>query len=317
MNSTKYRELCKAEESLPIFMMDWWLDVSCGNDWKVLIKEKNGHVLAAMPLYIPVKGVSTMPDYTQTLGIWFAVESKDAKYSSIIGRRQAISLEFINQLKDCKCFMQCFHHNFTDWLPFYWKGFRQTVRYTYLLENIKNTEKIFENLSQQTRRNLKNAQKNKIEVRSGVSIGDFLKIQSKVFERRDMANMQHSGILSRLVKASRERNQGEIFGGYDENDNIHAVAFIVWGESAAYYIAGGGNPAFRDSGAHPLVIWEAVKRVSQFTDTFDFEGSMIPGVERYFREFGAKQMPYFQISKGKPSILDRVKIKLKRYKWVK
>ena len=110
---------------------------------------------------------------------------------------------------------------------------------------------------------------------------------------------------------SRERGQGDVFGGYDKAGNLHAAAFVVWQNSSAYYIAGGGDPALRSSGAQSLVLWEAIKHVSQYTDTFDFEGSMLPGVERFFREFGAMQTPYFTISRGQLSIVDRARIKLK------
>jgi lipid II:glycine glycyltransferase (peptidoglycan interpeptide bridge formation enzyme) len=312
MSKDKYRELSKTEESLPVFARDWWLDAVCGNDWKVLLKEKNGKILAAMPLYTPVERVSIMPDYTQALGIWFAPESKDTKYSSMIEHRQAIGKEFINQLKDYKYYMQCFNYDFTDWLPFYRNGYRQTTKYSYILDNIKDMNKLFENFSQQTRRNLRNAEENKIEVRNGLSVGDFLRIQYKTFERQNITNKQSSDVLSRLIKASRERNQGEIFGGYDENNNLHATVFVVWQKRSANYIAGGGDPQLRNSGAHSLVLWEAIKHVTQFTDTFDFDGSMILGIERFFREFGAKQTPYFQISKGKLGLADRIKIKLKR-----
>jgi len=87
--------------------------------------------------------------------------------------------------------------------------------------------------------------------------------------------------------------------------------FIVWQDSCAYYIAGGSDPALRHSGAHSLVMWEAIQYVSQFTDHFDFEGSMVPGVERFFREFGATQTPYFTLTRGKPGLIDRIQMKLR------
>lgn len=46
-----------------------------------------------------------------------------------------------------------------------------------------------------------------------------------------------------------------------------------------------------------FLTWEAIKFSSGVTKTFDFEGSMIESVERFFRAFGAKQKPYFQVSK--------------------
>jgi hypothetical protein len=43
-------------------------------------------------------------------------------------------------------------------------------------------------------------------------------------------------------------------------------------------------------------MWEAIKFASTVTKRFDFEGSMIEPVERFFRAFGAKQTPYFALT---------------------
>jgi hypothetical protein len=310
MSKNLYRELCVHEDSIPVFLRDWWLDCACGENWDVLLSVKNGEVIAAMPLYLPVGNVVSMPHYTQVMGVWFARESADTKYSSILEHRQAVCKQFIEKLRKYKSFLQNFDYDFTDWLPFYWEGFKQTTRYSYILDNLKSRDIILENMSQQIRRNLKKSEKAQITVRRGVPIEDFIKIQTLTFERQNKKNKQSSAVLSRLVETAQNREQGDIFGGYDSDGNLHAVAFVVWQKSSAYYIAGGGNPVFRSSGAHSLVLWEAIKHVSQYTDTFDFEGSMIPGVERFFREFGALQKPYFTISKGKLSFGDRVRIKI-------
>ena len=39
---------------------------------------------------------------------------------------------------------------------------------------------------------------------------------------------------------------------------------------------------------------------------------MLPGVERFFREFGAIQTPYFQISRGRLSLPLKIRMKLVR-----
>jgi hypothetical protein len=47
-------------------------------------------------------------------------------------------------------------------------------------------------------------------------------------------------------------------------------------------------------------MWKSILHARQLgLRTFDFEGSMIPEVERYFREFGGKLIPYYEISKAK------------------
>ena len=311
MSKDLYRELCGKEESIPVFSRDWWLDAACGEDWDVLVMKKKGRVYAALPLYIPCNNIISMPNYTQTMGVWFAPAASDTKYSSLLEHRQSICKLFIEQLKPFKSFRQNFSHEFTDWLPFYWEGYSQTTRYTYILDDLKDTDRLLSNMSQQIRRNIKNAEDQSIAVCRGLNADEFLTIQSLTFERQNKRNTQSSDVLRRLIDVSRQRGQGDVFGGYDKDGNLHAAAFVVWQNSSAYYIAGGGDPALRSSGAQSLVLWEAIKYVSQFTNNFDFEGSMLPGVERFFREFGGRQTPYFMIYRGHLSVMDRARIKLK------
>ena len=99
LNKDKYRLLCNTENSFPLFSRDWWLDAACGETkWEVLLTEEKGKILAALPVYIPHRGVISMPPYTQTMGPWFAPESKATKYTRTLGKRQAICKEFTDVL---------------------------------------------------------------------------------------------------------------------------------------------------------------------------------------------------------------------------
>lgn len=310
----KYRQLCDTEKQIPIFSQAWWLDTVCGKDhWDVLLIEEKEKIQATLPLYIPRRGIISMPSYTQTMGPWFAPESGDTKYTKTLGRRQALCKQLLDKLGAHSYFLQNFHYGITDWLPFYWEGYKQTTRYTYLLKGLQQPDLIWENMSPNIRRNITKAkEKYHITVRKGISIDEFLQIQEQTFERQGIPNKSDTGTLVRLIRTCRQRGQGDLWGGYDEQGRLHAAAFIVWQESSAWYLAGGGNPALRSSGAHSLILWECIRYVSRFTDQFDFEGSMIPGVERFFREFGAIQTPFFTITKGKLSLVDRACLKIGR-----
>ena len=312
VSKAAYRNLCQTEESIPVFSRDWWLDVVCGtNKWDVfLIKEKD-KIQAALPYYLLRPPIISMPPYTQTMGIWFAPHSDDTKHISVQKHRQSLCKQIIEHLKPFRSFLQNFHYDFTDWLPFYWQGYSQTTRYTYLLKDLKNRDLLLENMSQHTRRNMKKAKEQfQITVKQGIPVDDFLHILSQTFERQQKKNKQDINALRRLIEVCRERNQGELWGGFDSQGRLHAVVFVVWQKQSAWYIAGGGDPALRHSGAHSLVLWEAIQHVADFTDIFDFEGSMMPGVERFFREFGGIQTPYFAIHKGKPNLFDKIMVKL-------
>lgn len=313
-NSNKYRLLCDIEKTIPVFSRDWWLDITCGEDnWDAFIIEEKGHILAAMPFYSPLQGLVTMPHYTQTMGPWFASIADDTKYSSAIAYKQSLAKTFAEAFRKHTFFLQNFSYHITDWLPFYWEGFKQTTRYTYLLKEIADTEKLWSDMSGHTRRNIQKAkEKYQLVARKGIPADDFLQVLDKTFQRQGITSKQDPQVLTRLIETCRQREQGDTWGCYDENGNLHAVVFVVWQESSAYYLAGGGDPAFRDSGAHSLAMWEAIQYVSDKSEIFDFEGSMLPGVERFFREFGAVQTPYFTISKGKMSLISRALLKYKR-----
>ena len=313
MSKQAYHTLCQSEENISLFVQDWWLDATCGpSNWDVLLIERNSRMVAAWPLYMPLNGVVSMPPYTQTMGIWMEPAPNDAKYGSALGARQSLCKLLIEKLQ-ARAFMQRFDYDFTDWLPFFWKGFTQTTRYTYLLKNLADSDMLWQRLSHQTRRNIKKARDTfRIAVRQGVATDDFLRVQADTFERQHARNTQDNNVLRRLIEVCRQRRQGEIWGGYDESGQLHAAVFVVWQKRSAYYLAGGGDSAFRHSGAHALSLWEAIRCVSEYTDTFDFEGSMLPGVERFFREFGGIQTPYFLIQKGKPTWLDRAFMKYRR-----
>jgi hypothetical protein len=72
----------------------------------------------------------------------------------------------------------------------------------------------------------------------------------------------------------------------------------VWDRHAAYNLLGGADPQLRTSGASSLLMWESIVRARERTDVFDFEGSMLQPVERFFRSFGARQTPYLRVSRA-------------------
>ena len=103
---------------------------------------------------------------------------------------------------------------------------------------------------------------------------------------------------SRKIYVARERESGKIV----------AAIYVVWDTSSAYLLATGRVEENTD-GALSLLIWQAIRDMSARVKRFDFEGSMIPEVEHYFRAFGGALKPYFRIGKAskliEPALLFR------------
>ena len=247
-----------------------------------------------------------MPAFTQTMGIWFNPNFEKENYSKNLFRKQNICEHLIRRLPEHTYFVQNFYYLFTDWLPFYWKGYRQTTRYSYILPDIRNISEIEKNRSYDIRQNIKKAQtKRQMVIKTHLPTEQFLEINAKTYERQGEKAFKPD-ILQRLIETAYSRNQGNTWGAFDEDGRLHAAVFVAWQENCAYYIAGGSDSIGRKSGAHLLVLSEAIREVSNLAASFDFEGSMIPGVERVFRSFGAIQKPYFTISKGNRPWIRRI-----------
>ena len=53
------------------------------------------------------------------------------------------------------------------------------------------------------------------------------------------------------------------------------------------------------NGVGPLAMWVAILKAKEMgLQVFDFEGSIVPPIERYFRGFGGKLTPIFSVHKA-------------------
>ncbi len=50
-------------------------------------------------------------------------------------------------------------------------------------------------------------------------------------------------------------------------------------------------------------LWQAIQFASTVTRQFDFEGSMIQPIERFFRAFGGQQTAYHNVSRTSSMVL--------------
>ncbi len=298
-NKEKYREFCKTEKDIPIFSKDWWLDAVCGeNGWDICLVEKGGQIVASMPYCLKKDGIFNiieMPPLTQTLGPYIKYP-KGQKNSKKLSWEKELMSSLIEQLPKYDVFNQSFHHTITNWLPFYWKGFNQSTRYTYVIEweSFENIEKKFDT---DIRRRKKKAQKAGIEVFMGEDIEKFYELNKKTYSRKGMEIFYSLEFVKNLYKKCKKKGACKIFFAKDLKGKVIAANFLVFDKNSVYYIMGGIDPEKKDLGGMDLILYESIKFAAENGKSFDFEGSMIESIEKYFRSFGAVQKPYFQVYK--------------------
>ena len=298
-NKEKYREYCVSERNIPVFSKDWWLDTVCGEDnWDVVLSEINGDIVASMPYYLTKRfklNNILMPRLTQNMGPWICYPSGQ-KYSSKLSYEKQVLTELIEQLPPFGSFGQNFHYSIANWLPFYWKGFQQTTRYTYVIEDLSDLDTVYKNFKKQLRKEIKKIE-NEIEICLEDDIEKFYYINSLTYKRQNKETPFSLEYLKKIDQACLQKNCRSIIFAKDEKSRVHTVLYLIWDDNSAYDLLGGTDPAYKTSNAKSLITWEAIKFASKVTKKFDFEGSMMQNVEQFIRGFGAVQKPYFYVYK--------------------
>lgn len=298
-----YRELCRQEKSIPLFSQAWWMDATCGEKgWNViLVRDKEGAVSAAMPYLLKRKWglrIVCQPQLTQTNGVWFRPSTYKTENERLSAEKR-MDDEIIDRIDTLNpsLFIQCFHHSFTNWLPFHWKGFKQTTRYTYRIHDISNLEEVFQNFSDAKKRHIKKAQRNKLST-SDMDAEAFYQFCCEAHAQRGETNLLPKDLVVRCVNAAKRQGNGKVIAVQDEQGNVHSALFLCWDAETTYYLVPATKPEYRTSGASSLLVWEAIREAQKHSNAFDFEGSMEESIENSYRQYGAKQTPYFKITRG-------------------
>jgi len=304
----KYRELCEQEPTIPIFSKPWWLDSVCGeSNWGVCMVENNNQIIATMPYYMAKRyGFTylTQPPLTQTLGPW--LRASEAKYNKVLGQQKDLMQALIEQLPNYDYFIQNWHYNNTNWLPFYWKGFKQTTRYTYVINDLTDLDRVYAEFEHSKRKNIKKCE-GIVDIIYDIPFDIFYE-NHKMTLAKQGSNISYSKALFKKVYEEGYSNGcAKTIGAYDKDQNLHAALFVIWDDMSAYDLISTIDPDYRRHGAASLLIKEIIKYVSVKTKKFDFEGSMIEPVEASFRQFGAKQTPYSQVTKDNSRMLSFAK----------
>lgn len=295
-----YREFCAANPGIPVFLTDWWLDLVCGEgNWDFVSYEEGDQIKAVWPYYF-INGnysqrVVKMPRLTPFSGPWIKYPVNQ-KYCSLLSYEKEVINKLIDKLPATDFFQQNINLSIRNKLPFYWRGFDQSLSYTYKLTDLSKTVNVFSGFKESTRSDIRKAEKY-LKVVESDNIGLFYKINSLTFDRKNKKIPYSFSFIERLDKECRKQCCRSILMAEDGNSNYHAAIYLIWDRDCTYYLMGGADPEFRNSGAMSLLIWAGINQAAQRKQSFDFEGSMIEPIEHFFRSFGGEQNHYLQITK--------------------
>lgn len=276
-----------------IFAKLFYLD-AIGFPYKIKVLINNDTIKAGIILAKNELHLFSNPLFAKYLGI--LLRPIESKYVNKITEEKRIIEKIVGNL-NISSFDYTFHPEFINWLPFFWNGYRQTTRYTYRINHLSDIDQIIQNAESRVRKNIRKAKTHKIYVDDVISLADFYQTNKLSFERQGGPIPYSFSFFKKFFNSLKKHDAIKLLAAKDNENQIHSVSGIVYDKNCCYLLFNGSNPNVTNVEANTLLILKTIEHASQITESFDFEGSMLKPIERFYRGFGGQMTSYMNIWK--------------------
>lgn len=172
---------------------------------------------------------------------------------------------------------------------------------SYELDLVSHYDDLRKNYKQNTVRNIKKAEKSKVQLDLNVEASDFINLLWK--DQSDgsaiLLKPDNFEILLGLLAVLKENNAGRIIGMRDEGGDLTAATLFGFSHHKWYNLAPVANAKGKEMSAQFMVTDALIREYAGQPLTLDFEGSDLPGVARFYAGFGAQPYQYAFFVKNK------------------
>lgn len=293
IDKTKWDNCVSESENNTIFVQSWYLDVVY-EDWSALILNDYEAVfpLAARSKY----RISYL--YQPFFSRYFGMYKRN--------RITASEEDFFKSIPEKFKYIEfCLHENSTFSNPDY-----QTKKRTFQeLDLSLDYKKIRENYSDNSKRNIKKAEKAGFKVSKGISpveIVNLFKItkggELEIFDSGDYKT------LIKLMTACLHLNCAESYAVHSNDNKLVAAAFFMKHQNRYIFLKSGVTEQGKTHGAMHFLIDTFIREKAEQNKILDFGGSSVETVARFYKSFGAKDCLYLQVKKNKlPGLVNWIK----------
>ncbi len=295
---SSYQQL--VEESGTIFNSQAWLSLYDSKLITYGVFDKDNNLIATFYLYkSTIKGLTYYknPPYTPHIGLIYKNKSTNKANALSYDKNMLTEIAaFISSLK-YSLLTLALPYTINDTQPFIWNKFKTIPNYTYHLDLTLSLDNLLLNMATDKRNSLKKAEKDGLTTKR---ITDHEVVEAlilKTFSRKQKSI--DGAFVTKILRSFLNDETGFAFVTY-LNDKPLATAFCITDKTTCYYLLGGYDTENKHQGAGVSAIWSSIVHAKERgLNTFDFEGSMLPEVEKFFRGFGGDLTPYYTINKGK------------------
>lgn len=265
-----------------VYAYSWYLN-TVSPDWEALVEDDYA---AVMPLPARRKiGIwyLAQPPFCQQLGVFSTRKSDSRKIEAFLSaipshfRYTDINLNTFNRLDTAT-------------------GICTLNRLTYQLDLIHDYDELFLRYPNNTRRNLRAAYRSGVSISEGLSVNQIHDFAKKYLPDKDnKANQSYFLLLRNLVSNGILNKSCQCLGAYNAHNQLIALACFFKSHQKSIFLLSVSSPEGKTHRGMFLLIDHYIRENSQHPLTLDFEGSMIPGIARFYAGFGAQPVSYSRV----------------------
>jgi len=262
-----------------IYAYSWYLNV-VSPGWEALI---GGNYEYLMPL--PVKRkyhipYIVQPFLTQQLGIFSKHEITQEILENFIKKIPYYSYEL--HLNDKNAYPEIAP------LP------------NYVLYLNKTYEQLAKKFSKNTLRNIEKASKLLQKVSENTDIAQFLEFYTSTVTHLKKSQIH---LINKVLRIAVEKNEVQLFSVKNSDNQIIASLALLTSPTRMIYFLPASSSEGKKSYSMFLLVDFIIKKHAGEKKIFDFEGSAIEGIARFYKGFGAVNQPYYSLKRFRPSFL--------------
>lgn len=260
-----------------VYAKSWYLDL-VSEQWEALVENDYERVFPLV--YRKKYGIHYLyqPVFTQQLGIFSTTLLTEVIVSNFIEvipkkfRFAEINLNTSNKIKDNK-------YKVLNWL-------------THELDLIKPYEITYHKYSTNLKRNLKKAEKAKLNFVENIKPDDIINL-FKENRGQTTALAEHDyNILMRLAYSGIYKGVIKTYGVYAGANELCAGVIFLQSMKKMIFLFSGLTELGKQTKAMPFLIDQFIQENSQQHLTLDFEGSNDKNLARFYKSFGSKEITY-------------------------
>lgn len=239
-----------------------------------------------------------LPPYTPHCGLFYKLQnSNPAARNTTVKELTGLVADYFLGLKSSLCIL-AFSFRETDMQAFIWKNFKVVPNYTYQINLEKSIEEIYAAFDSKNRNTIAKARKQDLTLQvNSLNNEQLFSFFSQSLEQTG-ANVYKKELRS-VFEATNGTASAFSFAALSGN-TVVGLVYCVLDAETCYYLLGGTVKVNGVSGVNNLLLVSAIEEAKKRAcKVFDFEGSMLIGVEKFFRAFGGELKPYYTVNKGR------------------